>query len=364
MRWKRFFLLFLCTFFLLPACASAAKLDAEDLTLGGIHLGDTIADVERIYGSPVHIEDGARGILNGAVVPLRTFDYGNTLRVRFDLAEGRVYDVMIGTESDDLNDTKHEDVDTGIATARAIHIGSSRADLEAAYGALTAPFVGHKAPPTCVYTYHGADGKLAFYVTPERGLDIHAIWLVAEKRKTAAQPRAPAVCAKTLAEEQMRRNFLPPSDAFIAELAAEQSLPYTVGKKGAARFYADNGRPVYPANDGAVGHIAKITLRAGSVILTRYGAATGRYVSPADTPFEQRALPMTTDESDFHTYVVRRNIEGVEKGLIAPWFGQAGGGIQYKLPDRISNLLDGEEPFLEEVESDDRARSGADSQAA
>ena len=363
MKTKSISLLLLCLF-LLPICASAAELDADDLTLGGIHLGDTSADVERIYGAPVRIRDGAQGFLNGAVIPLRTCDYGNTLHVRFDLAEDRVYDVMIGAPSDDLYDTQSDDADTGITTARAIHIGSSRADLEAAYGTLPAPLVDHRAPPTCAYIYAGTDGKLAFYITPERSLTIHAIHLIAEKRRKAAQPRTPANTEEPSEHEQMRRNFLAPSDAFLAELAAEQSLPYTIGKEGTSRFYADNGRPIYPANDGAVGHIATITLRAGSVILTRYGAATGRYVSPAGTPFEQRALPTTTDESDFHTYIVCRNIEGVEKGKIAPWFGQAGGGIQYKLPDRISNLLDGAEPFLEEVESDDRARSGADSQAA
>ena len=146
---------------------------------------------------------------------------------------------------------------------------------------------------------------------------------------------------------QMYYNFAPPTDAFIAALAEAQSLPYTQGKEGEARFYADDGRPIYPSNDGAVGCILTVALPAGEV-LTRYGAPTGRYVSPAMTTFEQRALPRTTMESDFHIYIVQREIAGVEKGVIAPWFGRTGGGIQYKLPDRISALMGAEPPMLRE----------------
>ena len=146
---------------------------------------------------------------------------------------------------------------------------------------------------------------------------------------------------------QMYYNFAPPTDEFIAGLAAEQGVAYTPGKKGEARFYADDGRPIYPSNDGAVGLIVTVTLPAGDV-LTRYGAPTGRYVSPDGMTFEQRALPSTTSEGDFHVYCVERPIDGVQKGKIAPWFGRTGGGIQYKLPDRIVNLM--EASMLREVD--------------
>ena len=100
---------------------------------------------------------------------------------------------------------------------------------------------------------------------------------------------------------KMYYHFAPPTDAFIAELAAAQSLPYTQGKEGDARFYADDGRPIYPSNDGAVGATLTVVLPPGEV-LTRYGAPTGRYTSSAVTTFEQRALPRTTRESDFRIY--------------------------------------------------------------
>ncbi|GAA0214369.1 TNT domain-containing protein [Selenomonas dianae] len=146
---------------------------------------------------------------------------------------------------------------------------------------------------------------------------------------------------------QMYYNFAPPTDAFIAELAAEQGVAYTPGKKGEARFYADDGRPIYPSNDGAVGVIVTVTLPAGDV-LTRYGNPNGRYVSPDGMTFEQRALPSTTREGDFHVYLVERAIDNVQKGTIAPWFGRTGGGIQYRLPDRIVNLMNAAPPFLSE----------------
>ena len=146
---------------------------------------------------------------------------------------------------------------------------------------------------------------------------------------------------------QMYYNYAPPTDEFIAGLAAEQGVAYTPGKKGEARFYADDGRPIYPSNDGAVGVIVTVTLPAGD-LLTRYGKPTGRYVSPDGMTFEQRALPSTTSEGDFHVYCVERPIDGVQKGKIAPWFGRTGGGIQYKLPDRIVNLM--EASMLREVD--------------
>lgn len=185
---------------------------------------------------------------------------------------------------------------------------------------------------------------LTTLVTPQIGTD------------TAPSIGQPAAAAEVREQKQpafwqMYYNFAPPTDAFIAELAAEQGMAYTVGKEGEARFYADDGRPIYPSNDGAVGVIVTVTLPSGDV-LTRYGKPTGRYVSPDGMTFEQRALPSSTSEGDFHIYIVERSIDGVEKGRIAPWFGRAGGGIQYKLPDRIVTLMEAQPPFLSEMEED------------
>ena len=63
----------------------------------------------------------------------------------------------------------------------------------------------------------------------------------------------------------------------------------------------------------------------------------GKFVSAADAPYSQRALPPNNldpppDSSDYpnnyHVYNVIKSFE-VEGGPIAPWFGQPGLGAQF-----------------------------------
>ena len=145
----------------------------------------------------------------------------------------------------------------------------------------------------------------------------------------------------------MEKNLFPPTDAFIASLAKKYGMPYTKGKKGEDRFYSDEGEPIYPPNDGAVGTPEIVTLKAGSVIVDRYGKYTGRYVSPKETLYENRALSRRTKKEEYHVYQIVKDIENVQKAEIAAWFGQPGGGIQYKLPKKIVEL----EGYLKEVRS-------------
>lgn len=42
---------------------------------------------------------------------------------------------------------------------------------------------------------------------------------------------------------------------------------------------------------------------------------------------------------DYHEFIVKSDIKNVESGIIAAWFGLPGGGIQYKLPQMVSDLL-------------------------
>jgi len=153
-------------------------------------------------------------------------------------------------------------------------------------------------------------------------------------------------------EYGMEKNYLPPTVEFIAKLAAEGNQPYNKVKEGVERFYDDNGAPIYPPNNGAIGDVRIITLKPGTEVLTRYGRDTGSYVSLGDIDFTARALPRTVDvnASNYHRYRVIKLLDNVEEGLIAPWFGEKGLGIQYRLPDRVKNLL-GE--FLEEIYEDE-----------
>ncbi|WZY01304.1 glycohydrolase toxin TNT-related protein [Bacillus sp. FSL W7-1360] len=84
----------------------------------------------------------------------------------------------------------------------------------------------------------------------------------------------------------------------------------------------------WPPNDGFKGERVKTTIEPGAVI-DRYGEPeTGRYLSPAGTPYEQRALALHSDSASYRQYRVKRPFQ-VESGEIAPWFDRPGGGTQY-----------------------------------
>ena len=96
---------------------------------------------------------------------------------------------------------------------------------------------------------------------------------------------------------------------------------------------------VWPPNGGFHGSPVKQVLQPG-MLIDRYGAPTGRYLSPAGTPFGARALPPDfLKTQDYRVYEVLRPLE-VEAGLIEPWFGQPGMGTQYKLSVPVKALLD------------------------
>ena len=140
-------------------------------------------------------------------------------------------------------------------------------------------------------------------------------------------------------EELMAKNLLPPTDAFIASIAKKYNMKYTLGKTGEDRFYADDGKPIYPMNDGFVGEPKKVTLKAESMLVDRYGLPYGSYVSPQGVPFQERALPRNTKKDDYNVFAVKKDIKEVLSGVAATWFDEPGGGIQYKLSIGTEELL-------------------------
>lgn len=140
--------------------------------------------------------------------------------------------------------------------------------------------------------------------------------------------------------QKMNLNLMPADDDFLSYLAKGQKKAYTKGKVGNERFYADDGTPIYPPNDGAIGRIKNVTLAAGSQILSRYGANTGYYVSIQGTPIEARALPDIVGYTpELHEFVILKDITRVKCGRTAPWFGKPGLGVQYEMPVKISVLI-------------------------
>ena len=139
-------------------------------------------------------------------------------------------------------------------------------------------------------------------------------------------------------EELMAENLVPPTDEFIESIAKKYGMTYTKGKKGEDRFYSDDGKPIYPPNNGAIGKEEKTVLPKGTVI-SRYGGNAGKYTSPEGTPMEARALSkQTREQNDLHTFVLEKDVECLQSE-VAPWFGQEGRGVQYRLQSTIESML-------------------------
>jgi hypothetical protein len=96
---------------------------------------------------------------------------------------------------------------------------------------------------------------------------------------------------------------------------------------------------VWPPNNGAVlGTEKNVTLSKGYQF-DRYGYDVGTYVSPLGTPYEKRSLAPGTEAKPYKVFEVVKPVRG-EASIIAPWFDQPGGGIQFRLEDTIENLLE------------------------
>lgn len=97
-------------------------------------------------------------------------------------------------------------------------------------------------------------------------------------------------------------------------------------------------RSPWPGNSGFIeGTVERKFLMPGEVI-DRYGFGGGRFVSPAGTSVEARALRPGTENLPFNTYRVVKPFE-VNAGGVQPWFGQPGLGTQYELPVSVNVLL-------------------------
>ena len=79
------------------------------------------------------------------------------------------------------------------------------------------------------------------------------------------------------------------------------------------------------------------TLAPGTLI-DRFGPNTGRFVSPAGTPFSARGLPPEAALERFQAFEVLQPLN-VEGSIASPAFG-GGLGVQYRLPASVQELID------------------------
>lgn len=105
-------------------------------------------------------------------------------------------------------------------------------------------------------------------------------------------------------------------------------------------------QPIWPDNDGFENVPIEEMLPRASLV-DRYGAPTGRFLSPVNTPYAERSLPYLKSSDPYHLYIVTKPFE-VEAGPTKPWFGEPGGALQFMTFTPIKSLLAAHE--LREVE--------------
>ena len=111
------------------------------------------------------------------------------------------------------------------------------------------------------------------------------------------------------------------------------------------KWVTADGHIKWPPNDGFDGPPRDKTLRKGEVI-SRYGGDSGTFTAPDGTPFEQRSLPASSSNQGERKFRVKKELP-VKEGKSASWFGESGGGTQYKSDKSIGDLLD--EGIIEEI---------------
>lgn len=94
----------------------------------------------------------------------------------------------------------------------------------------------------------------------------------------------------------------------------------------------------YPSKDYVGETLHKEFLQKGEII-DRYGSPSGKYASPHGTPFQSRGLAPVIEFDEYNVYRVQRPIL-VDKSIVAPAFGQPGGGIQYKFAVPLKKFID------------------------
>ena len=101
----------------------------------------------------------------------------------------------------------------------------------------------------------------------------------------------------------------------------------------------------WPSNNGFDGKPVKETLQPGKRI-DRFGYENGNYFAAEGTPYGMRSLPQGSNTRPYHVYEVAKPFK-VKSGPTSPWFGEPGGGIQYKSTKTVQKLLD--KGFIREV---------------
>lgn len=99
--------------------------------------------------------------------------------------------------------------------------------------------------------------------------------------------------------------------------------------------------------------ITHIQLPKGTHII-RYGPTSGSYTAPEGSLYSQLGLPYVRETCEYHVLeVIADSITVfciVDKGKVASIFDSPGGGIQYKHPKSLNQLMNcGDDSVLKEI---------------
>ncbi|TCJ16391.1 DUF4237 domain-containing protein, partial [Flaviaesturariibacter flavus] len=97
-----------------------------------------------------------------------------------------------------------------------------------------------------------------------------------------------------------------------------------------------NGNFIWPSREGFATEPTTVTLKPGDRF-NRYGSEAGTFASPAGTPLNQRAMAPGSTAKPLTEYEVLKPFDA-KAGKTAPWFGEPGGGTQYKFDRSVSEL--------------------------
>jgi hypothetical protein len=104
-----------------------------------------------------------------------------------------------------------------------------------------------------------------------------------------------------------------------------------------AATWLDGGGVRWPPDDGFRGAAVPIVLPAG-VLLDRFGADTGRFLSPKGAAFRARALPSVCAGQPYSVFRVASPLP-VWIGKAAGWFDEPGGATQVQVDATVAQLL-------------------------
>ena len=124
--------------------------------------------------------------------------------------------------------------------------------------------------------------------------------------------------------------------AVLAGCAAPVERPGWV-RPDLGASWLDGSGVRWPPEDGFRGAAVPIVLPAG-VLLDRFGADTGRFLSPKGAAFRARALPSVCANQPYSVFRVASPLP-VWIGRAAAWFDEPGGATQVQTDATVAQLL-------------------------